>query len=127
VIANFKPGPGWSISQEGEWVPHWLALNEFEGARAVAVAFKSLAALILIAGVVCAEGAGQALADGGMSGGGVFAVVVGIVVGTIIAASTMAFFGYVLQLLISIHFGNRYDEAASNSLPVLQKPESVSS
>jgi hypothetical protein len=54
----------------------------------------------------------KALHTSGASNDNVVAAVAGIVGGTIIAASAMAFFGYVLQLLVAIHFDVRFAESS---------------
>src|ERR1035437_9821374 len=109
---HISPGPGWAKSKEGEFHPHYFTYDHFPGARAVATVFKALALLVLVAGVIAAVESGHSLHSVGASNSNVIAVVVGIVGGTIIAASAMAFFGYVLQLLVAIHFDVRYVESA---------------
>jgi hypothetical protein len=112
---DISPGPGWTKSKEGEFHPHYFTYDHFPGARAVATVFKGLAFLMLIAGAIAAVEAGHNLHSVGSGNGNVIAVVVGIVGGTIIAASAMAFFGYVLQLLVAIHFDVRFDASAKQA------------
>ena len=107
-----SPGPGWTRSKDGEFQLHYFTYDHFPGARTVAGVFKALALLVLAAGAVAAAESGRALHSVGASSGNVIAVVVGIVAGTIIAASATAFFGYVLQLLVAIHFDVRFVESA---------------
>jgi hypothetical protein len=107
-----SPGPGWTKGKDGKFHPHYLVYDHFPGARTVAGVFKTLALLVLVAGAVAAFETGHALHTNGASNSTVVAVVAGIVGGTIIAASAMAFFGYVLQVLVAIHFDVRHEESA---------------
>ena len=112
-----KPGPGWSKNKDGRWAPHWLTFADFPGAQVVATLFKTLALAVLVIGAVSAAEAGRSLHQNGVTGPEQAAVVAGIVVGTIVAAATMAFFGYVLQLLTTIHFDTRYGAAVDRAYP----------
>jgi hypothetical protein len=108
-----SPGPGWTKGRkDAEFHPHYFTHDNFPGARAVAIVFKALALLVVIAGVVAAVESGRAIHSVGGSNSNVIAVVAGIIGGTIIAASAMAFFGYVLQLLVALHFDVRYEESS---------------
>lgn len=71
--------------------------------------------------MISAAEAGGSLHQNGVSGSEEVAVIAGIIVGTVIAASTMAFFGYVLQFLTSIYFDTRYREAFDRSYPGLRE------
>ncbi|MGA2304724.1 MAG: hypothetical protein ABSH29_11035 [Acidimicrobiales bacterium] len=77
--------------------------------------FKTLAALLIALGALSAIEAARTLHEHRASGGNQIAVVAGIIGGTIIAASAMAFFGYVLQLLVAIHFDVRYAESSQTA------------
>jgi hypothetical protein len=121
-IMNVSPGPGWTKGKDGHFHPHYFTYDHFPGARTVAGVFKSLAALVLIAGAVAAFESARALHTVGASTDNVVAVVAGIVGGTIIAASAMACFGYVLQLLVAIHFDVRYVESAQQAEALRAKP-----
>jgi hypothetical protein len=112
---DISPGPGWSKGKDGHFYPHFFTYADFPGARAVAVVFKTLAAALIALGTLSAIEAGRTLHSQGASGGNQVAVVAGIVGGTIIAASAMAFFGYVLQLLVAIHFDVRYAESSKTA------------
>jgi hypothetical protein len=118
---KISPGPGWSKGTNGNFYPHFFTYADFPGARTVAVVFKVLAWVVLASGALSAFEAAHALHDGGASNGNIVAVVAGIVGGTIIAASAMAFFAYVLQLLVAIHFDVRM-EAASKEAKLLAHP-----
>ena len=107
-----SPGPGWSKGKDSKFYPHYLTYADFPGARTVAIVFQVLAWVVLAAGALSAVEASRALHDVGASHGNVLAVVAGIIGGTIIAASAMAFFGYVLQLLVAIHYDVRLEESS---------------
>ena len=120
MVAKDKPGPGWSKTKDGEWVAHFFTFADFPGAQTVAVVFKGLAALILVGGIIVAVEVSRNLNQNYVSRSHDAAIVGGVVAGTIVAASTMAFFGYVLQLLTAIHYDIRYKDAAtrlSRSVP----------
>jgi hypothetical protein len=108
----YKPGPGWKTGGDGQYRPHPLVWADFPGARVLAVVFKTLAALVLAGGVIAGVETVRALHDNGTPNGTIAAVTVGVAAGTIIAASSMAFFGYVIELLVAIHFDTRFSEAA---------------
>jgi len=110
-----SPGPGWEKGDDGDFYPHLFTYADFPGARAVAIVFKGLAWLVLAAGVLSAIEAASALHHVGSSNGNIVALVAGIIGGTIIAASAMAFFGYVLQLLVAIHFDVRFAESSKEA------------
>ena len=112
---DISPGPGWKRGKDGRFYAHLFTFADFPGAQAVAVVFKTLAVLILLSGAGSAISAAKLLHDNGTTGGNEAAIVAGIVTGTIIAASSMAFFGYVLQLLIAIHFDVRYAESSQTA------------
>ena len=103
-MTDYKPGPGWTQSKDGHWYSHFFTYDDFPGTRAVAVVFKSVAAVVLVSGVLAAALSLSRLHGENASSNEQLSVVFGIVGGTIIAASAMAFFGYVLQLLVTIHF-----------------------
>jgi ABC-type polysaccharide/polyol phosphate export permease len=109
---DISPGPGWTKGKDGEFHPHYFVYDHFPSARLVAGVFKVLAALVIISGAVAAFESARGLHSTGTSNGIVIAVVAGIIGGTIIAASAMAFFGYVLQLLVAIHFDVRNVESS---------------
>jgi hypothetical protein len=112
---NISPGPGWTKAKDGQFHPHYFIYDHFPGARVVAGVFKVLASLVLVAGAVAAFESARALHTVGASNDNVIAVVAGIIGGTIIAASAMAFFGYVLQLLVAIHFDVRFADSAKQA------------
>jgi hypothetical protein len=98
-------GPGWTKS--GSYVPDPLL---FRGAIFVARFFFVLAILVLIGGLIAVVSEGIALHHDGVSGVQAASVIIGIIGGTIIAAATIAFFGFVLELLVAIHFGLRFQD-----------------
>jgi len=105
------PGPGWEKGKDGRWHPDWLTYANFRGAAALSAFFKVFAVIVVGAGVIAAILIGRSLhADG--AGGNTAAVVVGIIGGSVVAASAVAFFGFVLELLIAIHFGVRFSDSA---------------
>jgi hypothetical protein len=104
-----KPGPGWSSWRNGPYTYHPFTFADFPGARTVAVVFKTLAVVTLGIGILAATELARSTS---IHGSDRTASVAGVVGGTIIAASAMAFFGYVLQLLVAIHFDVRYEESA---------------
>ncbi|MGO8824263.1 MAG: hypothetical protein ACLQU9_03375 [Acidimicrobiales bacterium] len=105
------PGPGWEKGTDGRWHPDWLTYADFRGAAALSAFFKVFAVVVVAAGVVAAVLVGRSLhADG--AGGDTAAVVVGIIGGSVVAAAAIAFFGFVLELLIAIHFGVRFSDSA---------------
>jgi len=105
-------------------LPHPLTYADFTGARIVAGVFHVLAWVVLFIGAVSAIEAGRTLHNNGATTNNEVAVVAGIIVGTIIAASTVAFFGYVLQLLTAIHYDVRFSDtwAAVQSQTPAQAP-----
>jgi hypothetical protein len=107
-----KPGPGWSRGRKSErWAPHYLVNEDFRGSAVVANVFRILAALILIGGAISAAVTGHDMHQNGYSNAEVTEAVIGIVVGTIVSASAMLFFTFVLELLRAIHFDLRHDDA----------------
>ena len=104
-----KPGPGWSSWRNGPYTYHPFTFADFPGARTVAVVFKTLAIVTLAIGILAATELARSTS---IHGSDRTASVAGVVGGTIIAASAMAFFGYVLQLLVAIHFDVRCEESA---------------
>lgn len=106
-----KPGPGWTKGKDGRWYTHFFTYADFPGARTVAVVFKGLAIVVLVVGIVAAIETRNNLRSIGASTNEQTAVVAGVIAGTIIAASAMAFFGYVMQLLVAIHFDIRFADA----------------
>jgi hypothetical protein len=72
-------------------------------AEFVAGVCKTLAFLLLVGGVIAAVATGYALHyNSTLSSASIVGTSVGIAVGGIVAASTVAFFGYVLDLLMEI-------------------------
>ena len=98
--AEHKPGPGWSKTPDGSWTPHLFTFSNFRGAQLVAYVFKTLAVIVLIGGTISALEAITTVHQHNVSGTDEGLIVAGIVAGSIIAASAMAFFGYLLQLLV---------------------------
>ena len=109
-----KPGPGWNRWRNGPYTYHPFTFADFPGARTVAVAFKTLAIATLGIGILAATELARSTS---IHGNDRTASVAGVVGGTIIAASAMAFFGYVLQLLVAIHFDVRFEESAKLATP----------
>lgn len=91
-------------TQEKVAVSFPLAHSDFPGAQAVAVVFKLAACLVLVAGGYAAEQSRSHGLD--------VQLTLGIVASTILGASVLAFFGYVLQLLLALHFNSRPDGLA---------------
>jgi hypothetical protein len=112
-MPTVKPGPGWTQEKSGRYSVHFLLESDFPGARAVAAVFKVAALIVLIAGAISAWQTAVHLHDNGMGAAGIIAVTVGIAAGTILAASTLAFFGYVLQLLVALQYDSSYPRAAT--------------
>ncbi|MGD0747199.1 MAG: hypothetical protein ABSB68_05265 [Acidimicrobiales bacterium] len=106
-----KPGPGWEKGKDGRWYPDWLTFADFRGAAALSAFFKVLALVVVGAGVIAAILVGRALHADGV-GGETAVAVAAIVSGSVVVASAIAFFGFVLELLIAIHFGVRFADSA---------------
>ena len=119
-VKGHKPGPGWSRRRDGGYQYHPFTFADFPGARVVAVIFKTLAVVIVGIGILAAVELSRSTS---ISGHDKTAAVAGVVGGTIIAASAMAFFGYLLQLLVTIHFDVRFSdsEKLANDLEASQK------
>lgn len=106
-----KPGPGWEKGRDGRWYPDWLTYADFRGAETLAAIFKVLAWVVVVAGAAAAALVGRTLhADGG--GRDTAVAILGIIGGTAVAAAAIGFFGYVLELLIAIHYGVRFSDSA---------------
>lgn len=103
-----KPGPGWTRGRDGRYQYHPFTFADFPGARLVAIVFKTLAVVIVGIGILAAVELSRSTS---ISSSDRTASVAGVVGGTIIAASAMAFFGYVLQLLVTIHFDARFSDS----------------
>jgi hypothetical protein len=84
----------------------------YGGARLVSAVFKVVAWLVILGGIIGAVATSKSLRDSGATHGHVVAVVIGIGAGTILAAASLAFFAYVLDLLIAIASGTRGDDAS---------------
>jgi hypothetical protein len=78
--------------------PFWTKRITFNGAQAVAVFFKVTAVVMLIGGVITAAAVGTSHSYTGHKAG----VVIDIIAGTVFTAASVAFFGYVLELLLGI-------------------------
>lgn len=89
---------GWKDSDKGEDWHH----PSYGWAAVVSGVFKVTAWLVLIGGIISAITTAVHLHQSSTSGDVVFSTVVGIAVGSIIAATAIAFFAYVLDLLIGI-------------------------
>jgi hypothetical protein len=92
-----------------------FTFSNFRGAQLVAYVFKTLAIIVLIGGAISALEATTTVHQHNVSGTDEGLIVAAIVAGTIIAASAMAFFGYLLQLLVAIHFDTRYSQAVGRT------------
>jgi hypothetical protein len=125
-MSDVSGGPGWWEASDGRWYPPvvappppqmpvtggWTANDEdrswnhpsYAGAAVVAAVLKVTALLILIGGIILAIRTAAHLHQSHTSGGVVLANVVGIVAGTIVGAAAIAFFAYVLDLLIGIEW-----------------------
>lgn len=78
------------------------------GARAVSGVFKALAVLALVGGTISAVEYWRSLHNNTtLTNTQIDAIVIGIVVATIIVASSCAFFGYVLSMLVDIEANTR--------------------
>jgi hypothetical protein len=76
--------------------------SNFCGAQLVAAyVFKTLAVIAILGGAISALDAITTVHQYSVSGTDEGLIVAAIVAGTIIAAAAMAFFGYLLQLLVS--------------------------
>jgi hypothetical protein len=92
-------------------LPDEIVYKNFSGARPVAGVFHVLAWIVIIGGVVAALTAYRQLHGNGSSNSDVAVVGGSILGGTIFTAAVLAFFGYVLELLVAIHFDVRMPEA----------------
>jgi hypothetical protein len=123
-MSDVSGGPGWWLASDGKWYPPqeaplpppqaspsgWIETDESEDwnhpsygwAAVVSGVLKVTAWLILIGGIISAITTAVHLHQSSTSGDVVFSTVVGIAAGTIIAAAAIAFFAYVLDLLIGI-------------------------
>jgi hypothetical protein len=106
-----KPGPGWTKQADGSYAVDEIVNKDFSGAQSVAGVFHVLAWLVVIGGVVAAATAYRHLHGDGSSNSDVAFVVGSILGGTILTAAMLAFFGYVLELLVAIHFDVRMPDA----------------
>jgi hypothetical protein len=106
-----KPGPGWTKQADGSYAVDEIVSKDFSGAQSVASVFHVLAWLVVIGGVVAAAAAYRHLHGDGSSNSDVAVVVGSILGGTILTAAMLAFFGYVLELLVAIHFDVRMPDA----------------
>jgi hypothetical protein len=110
-MAQQKPGPGSTKKTDGSYAVDEIVYKNFSGARTVAGVFHVLAWIVIIGGVVAALTAYRQLHGNGSSNSDVAVVVGSILGGTIFTAAVLAFFGYVLELLVAIHFDVRMPEA----------------
>jgi uncharacterized membrane protein YidH (DUF202 family) len=111
-MAKWKPGPGWIREKDGQYSQHFLMDSDFRGARAVASAFMVAAGVVLIAGAASAYLTVGQLHDRGLGARETLAIIIGIAAVTILVASALAFFGYVLELLVTLHFDASYARSA---------------
>jgi hypothetical protein len=109
-VNEAKPGPGWQRGKDQHWHPDWLNYADFRGAQALSALFKVLAMCVVVAGVFAAVEGSRVLQGTGL-GGSKPVVVLGIVGVTVVAASALAFFGYVLELLVAVHYDVRFSDA----------------
>ena len=110
-MAEQKPGPGWTKQVDGSYAVDEIVPKDFSGAQSVASVLHVLAWLVVIGGVVAAATVYRHL-HGDRSSNGEVAVVVGSILGgSILTAAMLAFFGYVLELLVAIHFDVRMPDA----------------
>lgn len=110
-MSEQKPGPGWTRQADGSYAVNDIVSKDFSGAQSVARIFHVLAWLVVIGGVVAAATAYRHLHGDGSSHGDVVVVVGSILGGTILTAAMLAFFGYVLELLVALHFDVRMPDA----------------
>jgi hypothetical protein len=110
-MAQQKPGPGWTKEADGSYAVDEIVYKNFTGARTVAGVLHVLAWIVIIGGVVAALSAYRQLHGNGSSNSDVAMVVGSILGGTIFTAAVLGFFGYVLELLVAIHFDVRMPEA----------------
>jgi hypothetical protein len=105
-----KPGPGWEKGKDQRWHPDWLNYADFRGAQALSAVFKLLAMFVVVSGAFAAVEGSRVLQGSGL-GGSKPVVVLGIAGVTVVAASALAFFGYVLELLVAVHYDVRFSDA----------------
>jgi hypothetical protein len=110
-MAEQKPGPGWSKQADGSYAVNDIVYKDFSGAQSVASVFHVLAWLVVLGGFVAAATAYRHLHGDGSSNSDVAVVVGSILGGTILTSAMLAFFGYVLELLVAIHFDVRMQDA----------------
>lgn len=106
-------GKGWLL------LPTLFVFADFPGAQVVAVVFKVLAVVIIAIGTLAAV---EVARSSTITGNDRIASVAGVIGGTIIAAAAMAFFGYVLQLLVAIHYDVRFVESAKRAAQLQAQP-----
>lgn len=106
-----KPGPGWRKTKDGRYVPHLFTESDFGGAQTVAGIFQLLGWLVIVLGVIVDWQTRIALSRHGPGGGTALVVLLGIAGATILVSSTLFFFGYVLRLLVALHFDAGLPEA----------------
>ncbi|MHB1510136.1 MAG: hypothetical protein ACYCST_12230 [Acidimicrobiales bacterium] len=106
-MARWKPGPGWARQRDGSYVPHSFTASDFSGAQAVATVFKVAAVLALLVGALAAIHIDQTVQTHRV------VILYGIAGGTILIACVLAFFGYVLDLLVALHFDSHHAEAST--------------
>jgi len=109
-MAKWKPGPGWTKTK-GVWRPDWRTNADFRVASGVAGVFKVAAWLTIGAGAVAVEAALESFRHSGTDHSTVVAEIIGIVFATALVASAFAFFAFVLELLVTIHYDLRLEES----------------
>jgi hypothetical protein len=110
-MAEQKPGPGSTKQVDGSYAVDEAVSKDFSGALSVASVLHILAWLVVVGGVVAAATVYRHLHGDGSSNGDVAVVVGSILGGSILTAAMLAFFGYVLELLVAIHFDVRMPDA----------------
>ena len=107
-----KPGPGWWRGKRGSsvWWPHRYTNADFRVVDVVAAVFIILAVFTLIGGGAIAAEEWVNLHHDGDSGNTITVVLASTISGAILSACFLAFLGFVLQLLRTIHFDIRLSE-----------------
>lgn len=111
-MAKWKPGPGWRATRSGRFAPHYFTASDFSGAQTVAAVFKVVGWIVMVGGAIADWETRYSLQHSGGTRGGHVALELGIALATILLSATIFFFGYVLQLLVALHFDSRLVEAA---------------
>lgn len=84
----------------------------YSAATVVSGVFKAFTWLTLLGGIGSAVGTAETLHHNGTSSGEIAGTVVGIIFGSILIAASLAFFAYVLDLLIGIEWNTYLTKSA---------------